>query len=605
MAESPTDVKTDSVPPPKSPGFAEKLLNALKRFGSGLFAFLSTPVMAVIGFAIILLTWATVYSQKHFFLLPKLPESLSQNVASWPFLLTGIGLWFIARSRGMVANAYAREAKKNPQVAHLWKIPLIQAQSFFLYVLFIYAIGVGLNLISKIQGTLPLLLLFLLFLAYLLWYVIAFFINRFPQVAGLRIAFLALILGILSVFVMNFVLIAGLILAFFALLTVMVSILVVPFSAPEGRVWIRALCLLGTIGLLIPTAYSFLFGGGNQFNLVELNSALKGLTGEIAAVAYSPDGKELAFSIKKDQWYLELFTPGDLKNPLLKFPEGEDPFTPVFVENGKCILSDIGGDGTRNLCLTNPGARDQTVLTESGVKKTDDGYPWSEKHGEFLYVTHQGSHDVLKTLAPVGKKFKTILRSSEAIRCPSWTDDSKKITYLSGTGTKTSIHIYTLANHKDRKLLLAGANREAPVLPSEMKPQKFTLKKLIPAPDGFRYLYVTQEGKHSAIWTIHPDGSKESRLYQTFHSIGKVSWTPNAQSILFEEQSNGLSLSGGARKVKLLNANLSTVQNLILPQISDWDPTPSPNGADVAFVCNENLWYPSYNRLGIWIGSLR
>lgn len=580
-------------------------MNALKSFGRGLFAFLSTTVLAVIGFAIILLTWAAVYGQKHFFPIPKLPESLTQNVASWPFLLTGIGLWFIARSRGMVANAYAREAKKNPRVSHRWKTPLIQTQSFFLYVLFVYAIGVGLNLIPKVQNTLPLLLLFLLFLAYLLWYVIAFFINRFPRVAGLRIAFLALILGILGVFVMNFVLIAGLILAFFALLTVMVSILAVPFSAPEGRVWIRALCLLGTIGLLIPTAYSFLFGGGNQFNLVELNSALKGLSGEIAAVAYSPDGKKLAFSVKKDQWYLELFTPGDLKNPLLKFPAGEYPFTPVFIENGKYILSDIGGDGARNLCLTNPEARNQTVLTESGVKKTDDGYPWSEKRGEFLYVTHQGNHDVLKTITPAGKKFKTILRSSDAISCPSWTDDSKKITYLSGIGTKTSIHVYTLATHKDKKILLSGANREAPVIPAEQKPQKFTLKKLIPAPDGFRYLYVTQKGKRSAIWTIHPDGSKESRLYETLHSIGKVCWTPDGQSILFEEQSSGLGSSGGARNIKLLNANLSTAQNLILPQISDWDPAPSPNGADVAFVCNENLWYPSFNRLGIWIGSLR
>jgi hypothetical protein len=61
----------------------------------------------------------------------------------------------------------------------------------------------------------------------------------------------------------------------------------------------------------------------------------------------------------------------------------------------------------------------------------------------------------------------------------------------------------------------------------------------------------------------------------------------------------------GLTNIKILDANLGTTQTLLLPQISDKCPAPTPNGANVAFVCTENLWYPSMNRLGIWIGTLR
>jgi len=47
------------------------------------------------------------------------------------------------------------------------------------------------------------------------------------------------------------------------------------------------------------------------------------------------------------------------------------------------------------------------------------------------------------------------------------------------------------------------------------------------------------------------------------------------------------------------------VRTLIPSQIADWSPAPSPDGASIAFVCPQNLWYPSEGRLGVWIGALR
>ena len=563
-------------------------------------------MVAGLGFAVIILTWLGVLAQKHFSHISDVAGPIADRVASWPFLLTGIGLWLIARSRAMVRNHYETAAKKDRNFPHAWKIGLIGTQSLALYFLSFYAIGVGLKIWPKVQSVVLLLLLFLLFLAYLLWYVIAHFKNRYPQAFGFRVAFLALILAILAAFSMSQVILIGLILAFFALLTAMISITSVPFSAPERGVWIRALCLLGTVGLLLPTAYNFFFNKDTACDLVELDAAVKGLSGDVAQLCYSPDGKQLAFSVKKDQWYLETFTPGDHKNPMVKFPGGDDAFTPLFVNNGKAVLSDATSGGARNLRLTDLATGVQTQLTQDGVEALGDGYPYSPALAQVVYVSQDNGAYSLQTLS-LGKKktVKSLLHSNEPISSPSWVYDSKSVVYLAGTGLDSSIHVYTLAGRKDRKLLLLGQNHEDPGILADQKPQKFSLLKVVPAPDGFRYLYLTQEGKRFGLWTIHPDGSKESLLYETDNPIGKVCWTPDAQKIIFVEEPRSFGLAGDLKNIKVLDANLSTVECLLLPQISDWDPAPTPNGANVAFVCGENLWYPSMNRLGIWIGTLR
>ena len=609
MADTP--INPQNTPGPQEPAapasrpLVEKLLASGQKFLKSVFSFLSITTIALIGFAIVVLTWITVFTKKAFFKIPDMSGPLTASITSWPFLLTGIGLLFIARSRALTRNAYEAAAKKSPQFPHTWKISLIGTQSFFLYLLAFYAIGVGLRFWPKMENVVLLLLLFLFFLAYLLWYVVSHFQNRSPEYSGLKIAALALALAFLAAISMNFFILVGLILAFFSLIMVLVSISSVPFSAPEGRVWIRAICLLGTIALLVPSAYNFFFNNESQCNLIELDSAVKGIAGEVYALGYSPDGKKLAFSVKTDQWYLELFTPNDRKNPMIKYPAGDDAFTPVFVENGKYILSDISSNGARNLRLTNLSTSAQQTLTENGVVQTGDGSLWSEDLGEFLFMAEKDGQNAILTVSPLKKKFKTILQSDDSIASPSWIHGSKTIAYISGTGASSTIQVYSLATKKSQELHLLGADHDEAINPADLPPHKFSLLKVIPAPDGFRFLFVRQDGKLTSLWTVHPDGSKEAKLYETSDSIGKIAWTPDAQKILFEQNEKIFGKTTGFTHVKLLDANLDTVQNLILPQIATRDPAPTPNGANVAFVCPENLWYPSINRLGIWIGTLR
>ncbi len=611
MADSPINAQNTPGPqdaPPAAPAprpWVEKLLASGQSFLKNVLSFLSITTIALIGFAIVGLTWITVFTKKAFFKIPDVTGPLTASVTSWPFLLTGIGLLFIARSRAMTRNAYAAAAKNSRQFPHSWKIPLIGTQSFFLYLLAFYAIGVGLRFWPKMQNVVLLLLLFLLFLSYLLWYVVSHFKNRSPEYAGLKIASLALALAFLASLTINFFVLVGLILAFFSLVMVLVSISSSPFSSPEGRVWIRAVCLLGTIALLVPSAYNFFFNKESQCNLIELDSAVKGIAGDVYALSYAPDGKKLAFSVKTDQWYLELFTPNDRKNPMIKYPAGDDSFTPVFVANGKYILSDVSSGGTRNLRLTNLSTSAQQTLTENGVIQTGDGSLWSEDLGEFLFLAEKDGQNAILTVSPLKKKFKTILLSNDSLASPSWIHGSKSIAYIEGTGTASTLQVYSLAAKKSQELRLLGADHDEAINPADLPPHHFTLVKVIPAPDGFRFLFVRQDGKLTSLWTVHPDGSKEAKLYETSDSIGKITWTPDAQKILFEQNEKIFGKTTGFTHVKILDANLDTVQNLILPQIATRDPAPTPNGANVAFVCPENLWYPSINRLGIWIGALR
>jgi len=140
---------------------------------------------------------------------------------------------------------------------------------------------------------------------------------------------------------------------------------------------------------------------------------------------------------------------------------------------------------------------------------------------------------------------------------------------------------------------------------SDKKRQDFVVLKVIPSPDGFRYLFVLKKENITSLWTVLPDGSRENKIYESRSEIGTIAWMPDSQKIIFEETGGDFSFTGSFRKIKLLNTNLLTAQNLIPPQISCWSPAPSPNGANIAFIGPQNLWYPSEGYSGVWIEAIR
>jgi hypothetical protein len=56
--------------------------------------------------------------------------------------------------------------------------------------------------------------------------------------------------------------------------------------------------------------------------------------------------------------------------------------------------------------------------------------------------------------------------------------------------------------------------------------------------------------------------------------------------------------------VRVLDANVGRTHSLIAPQLAHRSPAPSPDGAKVAFVASQGLWYP-FQGTGIWVAMVR
>ena len=126
-----------------------------------------------------------------------------------------------------------------------------------------------------------------------------------------------------------------------------------------------------------------------------------------------------------------------------------------------------------------------------------------------------------------------------------------------------------------------------------------------PAPDGFRYLYVTHKDRETALWTILSDGSKRVKISKTEHTLTDVAWFPDGQKIAYQDHGRRFGFWSPSDNILVVDANLYTSQSLILPQLTAHSPAISPDGVKVAFASSQGLWYPSFNRKGIWIAVLR
>lgn len=538
-----------------------------------------------------------------------------------PYFLVGLGLFCLGHSRSLVRQEYSKEYKKNRKFAHAWKVPLIATQVLILQFSGIFAVFVGFGTIPPIKSLIGLSFILLVVLCYLLWYVIAGLQNRFPSIAGLRIAFLATFLSVLcygcwawyqSIFL-------SLVFGLLAVLAAVSSVVIAPLDSTDQRAtWVRLICLGSCIGLLGIVGWSAIPSGKSHANLVDLKLWTKDLQGQVGNLAYSSspephpqlpqgnslitpplDREKLVFSQKtEDGWFLQIINPGNEARSVFKIPAGEGDCKPEFVDHGKVILLDALQGGERRLWKIRAANGSVLVLSPHNLEPFEDGAPWSEKTGEFLYVTKSSAGYHLNSLTLSTNRSKVLFSSKNPIKSPSWAPTPKEVVYADSLhGLPYILNVVsgkTKALMSDEERVEGGKLIDGP-----------PVTEVIPAPDGFRYLYVTRKYKQTTIGVVLLDGTKRQELYSTKGSVRNISWFPDGQKIVFSEKQrqNGFFLE--SEGVRLLDANLGTVENLIPSQIASRSPVPSPDGAKVAFVSSQGLWYPSGNRTGIWVAVLR
>lgn len=490
-----------------------------------------------------------------------------------PYFVTAFGLLSLGQARSMVASQYTAAQRKNKQFPHAWKIPLIVAQAFILQFLgFIYAFIVGVGWIQPIKSLMGLLSLLFLFMIYVLWYIIAHVQNHFPSIAALRVAMLALIIAAISFgsWTALQTILISLLIGLFALFTALASIGISSGKTAEQRGgWLQVVCLLATVIFLIPVAVKAFSFGEARTQLVNLKLADNGIVEKADSLCYSTDSKKIAFAEKTgDQWFIQMiWKENEDKLDAIKIRAGEGNFHCVFIQGGKFLLIDPVKNGERGIWKINSENGYVTVLRRQGVEPFGDGTPWSEQNGQFLYVSHSEGLYQLNALTLETGKSKILMTSGNPILTPSWTDSNRNVAYADGIH---SLFYILNVDDKEKNLHMSDVERS---LGEKFVPEG-KVDEVVPAPDGFRYLYLTHEDKSTAIWLVRTDGSHRDKLYETNDSIKNVTWHPDGQKIIFEEKYGRLKywFINQPSGIRILDANVGTIENLIPPKF----PTDHP-----------------------------
>ncbi len=520
-----------------------------------------------------------------------------------PYFFAGLGLLCAGVARNFVRGDYAAETAKSRLFLHAWKVPLVAGQVWIFIISGLYALGAGIGLWKKLSDTMGLTTFLLLFFGYNLWYLTAHFLNRFRPFAGLRLAAVSLILAVLAygAWAGQYIFFS-LIFSLFALLTAFTSAVVAATYVEEQKGgWPMAFCLLGSLVFIVLAAMNI----APRPHLELLDTALitQDVAGSVEDSTYSQDGRKLAFIQKNSSgWFLEVVSPDSGNLPIFKVGAGEGDCRPVFVDGGKSILLDAVQNGVRNLWQVNAGTGDILILSHEPMEPFADGRPWNEAARQLLYVTHDGGKYALKAYSLDKHSSATLLTASEPFGTPSWSATGDEVSYVDGESQEP--YVYNLETKEN--LLLTPAMETADEAEGE-KPKAFLVTEAFSAPDDFRYLFVARQGKTTGVWSVMPDGSKRVKLYETEGTVRRVSWTPDAQKIVFEEKDRRFGFFAPVSRIQVLEANTGRINSLIVPQISHHSPASSPDGAKIAFAAREGLWVTSpLNRSsGVWLAILR
>jgi hypothetical protein len=395
----------------------------------------------------------------------------------------------------------------------------------------------------------------------------------------------------------------------------------------------RAVFLILTVLLLIPTALGLLPNGKPTAGLVNLGSVFHELPEDPQQSVYSSNGRTLGIiqSQKSKLWSL-LLLDGNLPNPALQVPGGTKPFRAFFINKGTALVADFTVNEARNLYRIDTATGQPQILTRNGILPLEDGVPWSEETVRMLVTVQKGGDYEIQALNPAQPdKVETLVKESHPVRCPSWIRQGRGICWVGGPADMPAIYSMDLAEKKvsilarptvpeqetvlspegEKALAQIGEKLKLDIAPKKGKDMA-RITWASPSPNDYMILYSVKSGKDTTLWSVLLDGDKNKPVYTTKSEVNYPSWNTLGNQVVFEEKLPWGShffyniLKPSVRNVRLLDVNLGTSSTLVMPQLDHYGPAFSPDGVKVAFLGTKNLWFPTWlNKAGVWVAVLR
>ena len=217
-------------------------------------------------------------------------------------------------------------------------------------------------------------------------------------------------------------------------------------------------------------------------------------------LAWSPDGRRIAFLSRRDdnsEIYVMNADGGGLRN-LTRDPAGDSTF--AWSPDGRKIAFMSKRDGTWDIHLMNADGSGLRNLTRHPA--SDSAPAWSPDGRKIAF----GRDGEIHLMNADGSGLRNLTRHPASDSAPAWSPDGRKIAF----GRDGEIYVMNADGRSLRRLTRNPASDGSPVF----------------SPDGRKIAFTTRRDGNLEVYVMNPDGSAQRNLTRSPWNEGSASWSP-------------------------------------------------------------------------------
>ncbi len=281
---------------------------------------------------------------------------------------------------------------------------------------------------------------------------------------------------------------------------------------------------------------------------------------------WSPDGKHIAFTSRRDGNYDIYVMEADGSNPRRLTNHEADDWSPVWSPDGQHIAFTSNRDDNSDIYVMGADGSNLRRLTDH---EAADGSPvWSPDGKHIAFTSNRDDNSDIYVMGADGSKPRRLTYHEAADGWPVWSPDGKHIAFHSYRDDNLDIYVMGADGSKPRRLTYHEAADGWPVW----------------SPDGKHIAFHSYRDDNSDIYVMGADGSNLRRLTDHEADDGSPVWSPDGKHIAFVSDRNGNYNS----ELYVMGANGSNPRRLTYHEAADGSPVWSPDGKHIAFTSNRD-----------------